>query len=169
MRTKALDVQIVKDVSRPEESVRRFFIQLNKSVKTNNQYGPLKASSIASLLKDELQSVGVDISKFQAHIIRSSSMKLAIGGGTPEDQVLRTAQVSKKVFSDFYNLPLTDAASGGDTSSTENTLGAAAVDCLLEASVPELTTQTDMSQTVRDGGSAGSSSSIESLGAINNS
>eukprot|EP01048_Picozoa_sp_COSAG05_P027121 COSAG05_NODE_7755_length_773_cov_1.050445_1_plen_192_part_01 len=45
---------------------------------------------------------------------------------------------------DFYNLPLTDAASGGDTSSTENTLGAAAADCLLEASVPELTTQTDM-------------------------
>ena len=95
--------------------------------------------------------------------------KLAIGGGTPEDQVLRTAQVSKKVFSDFYNLPLTDAVSGCETGSTENTLGAAAADCLLEASVPELTTQTDMSQTVRDGGSAGSSSSIESLGAINNS
>eukprot|EP01048_Picozoa_sp_COSAG05_P033163 COSAG05_NODE_13133_length_440_cov_3.020528_1_plen_54_part_10 len=54
-------------------------------------------------------------------------MKLAIGGGKPEDQVLRTAQVSQKVFSDFYNLPLVDA-----TSAPENMLGAAAADCLMD-------------------------------------
>ena len=168
MRTKHLDVQIITNVSRPEEqSVKRFFIQLQKSIKTNNQYGPLQASSIASLLKAELQSVGVDITKFQAHIIRSSSMKLAIGGGKPEDQVLRTAQVSQKVFSDFYNLPLVDA-----TSEPENMLGAAAADCLMDASVPELTgtnAQTNMGEADSDNTSAGDYSSITSLGVINDS
>eukprot|EP01048_Picozoa_sp_COSAG05_P001305 COSAG05_NODE_43_length_25931_cov_49.314636_18_plen_170_part_00 len=118
-------------------------------------------------LQAELQSVGVDIKKFQAHIIRSSSMKLAIGGGKPEDQVLRTAQVSQKVFSDFYNLPLVDA-----TSEPENMLGAAAADCLMDASVPELTgtnAQTNMGEAERENTSAEDYSSITSLGAINDS
>ena len=94
-------------------------------------------------------------------------MKLAIGGGKPEDQVLRTAQVSQKVFSDFYNLPLVDA-----TSEPENMLGAAAADCLMDASVPELTgtnAQTNMGEAERENTSAGDYSSITSLGAINDS
>ena len=63
-----------------------------------------------------------------------------------------------------------DATSGRVfTSSTKNTLGAAAADCLLEASVPELTNQTNMGEAVQGGVTAGSSSSIQSLGAINNS
>ena len=127
----------------------------------------LLSKSSEVFLKAELQSVGVDVKKFQAHIIRSSSMKLAIGGGKPEDQVLRTAQVSQKVFSDFYNLPLVDA-----TTEPENMLGAAAADCLMDASVPELTgtnAQTNMGEAERGNASARGYSPIESLGAINDS
>ena len=40
---------------------------------------------------------------------------------------------------------------------------------LTEASVPELAAQTDMGEAVQGGVTAGNSSSIESLGAINNS
>ena len=43
---------------------------------------------MASLVKRELATVGIDTDKFKAHVVRASSMKLAIGvrtasGGRP--------------------------------------------------------------------------------------
>ena len=132
-RTKELDIASLVNCSRPGESVKRLFVSVQKK---NGKFIPISKSTVASCIKQTLKDAGIDTKKFQAHIVRASSMKTAIGGGHPEDAVLTTAQISKGVFAGHYNLPLVDGTvSGLDTDASATMLGAAAIECLLENSV----------------------------------
>ena len=113
--------------------MKRLFVSVQKK---NGKFIPISKSTVASSIKQTLKDAGIDTKKFQAHIVRASSMKTAIGGGHPEDAVLTTAQISKGVFAGHYNLPLVDGTvSALDTDASATMLGAAAIECLLENTV----------------------------------
>ena len=63
-------------------------------------------------MKKLMRTAGIDVSAVQPHILRSASMKAALSSGEQLDDVLKRAQVSQKVFSIFYDLPVGHATSG---------------------------------------------------------
>jgi hypothetical protein len=81
-------------------------------------------------LKLLLKKAGIDVDKFQPHILRSASMAARIAAGEDVDNVLRLASVSRKVFSTYYELPM-----GGETSgSVASSIGAQAARLALQHS-----------------------------------
>ena len=102
-RVSGLPVEPFIDPVRPAEEIPRLFLS---SVRRHGKYFPIKSSTAASLVKSILEELGFDVSKFQAHILRSASIVAGIASGEPVDSVLAQASVSAKVFSIFYDLPL---------------------------------------------------------------
>ena len=86
----------------PDESLRRFVLSLNAS--KAGEYISLKSSTIRQIRKDALESVGIDVKKFQGHVLRSATMAAGQKSGKTLEICLSDAMVSAKVFSLFYDL-----------------------------------------------------------------
>ena len=65
----------------------------------------LRSNTIAKRIKLILEAGGVDISKFQSHILRHVSINSQVAMGKNLDEVLSRACVSSKVYSTYYKLP----------------------------------------------------------------
>ena len=91
---------------RPLEPKRRLFISAFPDSETG-LFFEVSSTTISNRIKAILDTVGIDVSKFQSHILRSASIAAA-RGHTDEalDSVLSRAAVSEKVFSSFYDLPI---------------------------------------------------------------
>jgi hypothetical protein len=88
----------------PDESLRRFVLSLNAS--KAGEYINLKSSTIRQIREDALESVGIDVKKFQGHVLRSAAMAAGQKAGKTLEICLSDAMVSAKVFSLFYDLPI---------------------------------------------------------------
>ena len=75
-------------------------------------------------MKKILKALGFDVTKFKAHILRFASIVADVEAGEHVDNVLQTASVSKKVFSDFYDLPIQVAPVNLADSSVAESAGA---------------------------------------------
>ena len=65
----------------------------------------LRSNTIAKRIKLLLAAGGVDITKFQSHILRHVSINSQVAMGKNLDEVLSRACVSSKVYSMYYKLP----------------------------------------------------------------
>jgi hypothetical protein len=97
------------DLDRPGERKTRLFISIHKADK-GRRYIALKSPSIANRIKALLKAGGLDITKFQSHVLRHVSLNTQVSLGGNIDDVLARACVSKKVFALYYKLPLTGPA-----------------------------------------------------------
>ena len=128
-RTYDLPLSPYVDVERPSELVFRLFVTATAPAPLY-KHTALKADTIAGRLKLLLKKAGIDVNKFQPHILRSASMAARIAAGEDVDNVLRLASVSRKVFSTYYELPM-----GGETSgSVASSIGAQAARLALQHS-----------------------------------
>ena len=103
------------DADRPQERKQRFFVT---TVPKLGLFWECSSTTISNRVKLILKECGIDISKFQSHILRSASMA-AVRDKTDEalKDVLHRASVSEKVFSSFYDLPISATAGQLDGSS----------------------------------------------------
>ena len=106
LRVSRLQASPYVDPDRPAELLPRVFISV---VPRAGLYFPIQSSSISSVIKKILKDVGIDVTRFKPHILRSASLAAAIAGGCDVDAALARASVSKKVFSIFYDLPISAA------------------------------------------------------------
>ena len=102
------------DPERPGESLPRVFLSVTTR---HGMCFPIISSTIGSLIKKILAEVGIDTSKFKAHILRSASIGTAVRGGEAIDSALDRAQVSAKVFSIYYDLPVAESTRGASSAS----------------------------------------------------
>ena len=109
-RTRAAPVRVAACPDRPLEPKRRLFISAFPDSETG-LFFEVSSTTISNRIKAILDTVGIDVSKFQSHILRSASIAAA-RGHTDEalDSVLSRAAVSEKVFSSFYDLPISSSA-----------------------------------------------------------
>ena len=103
-RTVSLPIKPSADLDHPNEVKTRLFISVIKQNKT--RFTELKSNTIAKRIKSILAKGGVDVSKFQSHVLRHVSLNHQIAAGKDIDDVLARACVSSKVFSMFYKLPV---------------------------------------------------------------
>ena len=89
------------DPERPAEVLQRLSVS---AVRQAGQFYTIRPGTIASLIKKIMADVGIDVTKFKAHVIRSAAIAAATTGGEQVDSVLQQATVSRKVFSIFYDL-----------------------------------------------------------------
>ena len=108
-RTVSLPIKPTVDLDHPNENKTRLFISVIKQKKL--LFTELKASTIAGRIKTVLKNGGVDVDKFQSHVLRHVSINAQIAHGKEVDDVLARACVSNKVFSMFYKLPYKAASS----------------------------------------------------------
>ena len=102
-RTKNLPIETMYDERRPTEPIQRLLLSTKKR---NGKYFGMSPTSVGPLIKEQLRLSGIDVKKFQAHIVRSASIALQLGQGNDKDVTLQNAGVSLKVFSIHYNMPL---------------------------------------------------------------
>ena len=102
-RTKNLPIETMYDDRRPTEPIQRLLLSTKKR---NGKYFGMSPTSVGPLIKEQLRLSGIDVKKFQAHIVRSASIALQLGQGNDKDVTLQNAGVSLKVFSIHYNMPL---------------------------------------------------------------
>ena len=108
-RTVSHSIAPTVDLDRPGERKTRLFISIHKADK-GRRYIALKSPSIANRIKALLKAGGLDITKFQSHVLRHVSLNTQVSLGGNIDDVLARACVSKKVFALYYKLPLTGPA-----------------------------------------------------------
>jgi hypothetical protein len=82
----------------------RLFISIIKQDK-GLRYVELRSNTIAKRIKNLLKASGVDVDKFQSHVLRHVSINAQIALGKNVDDVLARACVSSKVYSMYYKLP----------------------------------------------------------------
>jgi hypothetical protein len=87
----------------------RLFISLIKQDK-GLRYVELRSNTIAKRIKNLLKASGVDVDKFQSHVLRHVSINAQIAMGKNVDDVLARACVSSKVYSMYYKLPFKSSA-----------------------------------------------------------
>ena len=97
-------MSIAKDPQRPDEVKFRLLISV---VPKGGRYFECGASTLGTRMTDILNTCGIDVAVFQAHILRSASIA-ATREFTNEQlsSVLARASVSDKVFASFYDLPI---------------------------------------------------------------
>ena len=99
------------DERRPFENVFRLFVTAT-APRPTQRYSGLSADTVAGRMKKLMHKAGIDVSAVQPHILRSASIRAALSSGEQVDVVLKRAQVSQKVFSIYYDLPVGYATSG---------------------------------------------------------
>ena len=103
-RTVSLPIKGVVDLDHPNETKTRLFISIIKQDK-GLRYVELRSNTIAKRIKNLLKASGVDVDKFQSHVLRHVSINAQIALGKNVDDVLARACVSSKVYSMYYKLP----------------------------------------------------------------
>jgi len=103
-RTVSLPIRPTADKDHPNEVKTRMFISVIKQDRKVN-FVELRSNTIAKRIKLLLAAGGVDITKFQSHILRHVSINSQVAMGTNLDEVLSRACVSSKVYSMYYKLP----------------------------------------------------------------
>jgi len=103
-RTVSLPIKPTSDKDHPNEVKTRLFISVIKQDRKIN-YVELRSNTIAKRIRNLLEAGGIDISKFQSHILRHVSINSQVAMGKDLDEVLSRACVSSKVYSMYYKLP----------------------------------------------------------------
>jgi hypothetical protein len=93
----------------PEDSARGRLIRVIVSLRhIKGSYVNLRSSTVCHIKKDDLVSVGIDVSKFQGHILRSAEIQVGRKAGYKLEVCLDKAKVTLKTFSIFYDMPILD-------------------------------------------------------------
>ena len=80
-----------------------FVLSLVPRPKTDVFYG-ITSDRIRNVVKDEMRLMGVDVAKYQGHVLRHLSLSHAAASGVQKDKFLLGANISDPIFEEYYRV-----------------------------------------------------------------